>query len=86
MIFDRVQMNDCRGPWVTTTLNDGSYSIAGLACDGTYSVTASAKKYSSETVTSVVICPDTTLDFSLQKKGGGGGGGGGGRGRRNRYY
>ncbi len=53
-------------------MNDESYSIAGLACDGTYSVTASAKKYSSETVTSVVICPETTLDFSLQKKGGGG--------------
>ncbi len=80
-------MNDCRGSWVTTTLNDASYSIAGLACDGTYSVTASPKKYSSETVTSVVICPDTTLDFSLQKKGGGAGGdggGGGGRDRRNR--
>ncbi len=63
-------------------MNDGSYSIAGLACDGTYSVTSSAKKYSSETVTSVVICPDTTLDFSLQIKGGGAGVGGG-RGRRN---
>jgi len=80
-----VTASNSTGSVSTTTLNDGSYSIAVLACDGTYSVTASAKKYSSETVTSVVICPDTTLDFSLQKKGGGagGGGGGGGRGRRN---
>lgn len=52
--------------YTTTTASDGTYTLAGLPVDS-YTVTASATGYESQSITDVTVAKDgtTTVDFAL---------------------